>query len=149
LAELQAALAPTIDLLAVVLGAGGTIADGVRVVAERGPEPVRPAFSHALRARDGGMVLADALPTLSAVLGRDYHSLTAVLVVGEEGGAPVGQLLERLADEADQARRRALAAGLARLPVTLIVPLVVCQLPAVIVGAVVPLIVLAVRQLRG
>ncbi len=143
------ALAPTIDLIAVVIGAGGSIAEAVELVSERGPEPVRPVFTRVRAGQRRGVLLADALAAISDELGAEFHPLTTALVVSAQGGAPVGALLQRLADEANQARRRVIETRVRRLPVVLIVPLVVCQLPAVIVGSVVPLALLAVRSLQG
>ena len=145
------ALAPTIDLMAMTIGAGGTPADGVSLVAERGPVVVRAAFGGVLDAQRRGDVLIDALPLLlpSEQLGPDYHPLVSALTANEHGGAPVGALLQRLAEEADRARRQTVELALAQLPVRLLVPLVCCQLPAAIVGAVVPLTIVALRHLRG
>ena len=147
--RLQAALAPSIDLIAVVIGAGGTLAQAVAVAARRGPRPCRAAFTAVIERQGRGELLADALTSIGAELGRDYHSLTTILIVSEQGGAPIGALLQHLAEEADQARRRSTATALARLPATLLIPLVVCQLPAAVIGAIVPLAVLAFRHVRG
>ncbi len=145
----QAAVAPTIDLVAMAVGAGGTPADAVALVAERGPPEVHRAFGRVIELRAGGTLLVDALPVVTELLGPEYHPLVTALVTSEQGGASVGALLQRLATEAEQARRRSVDLALARLPVRLLVPLVVCQLPAVIVGAVVPLTIVAFRHLRG
>lgn len=143
------ALAPTIDLIAVVIGAGGTIAEAVDVVSARGPEVTRPVFALVQAAQRRGVLLVDALAGVSDELGSGFHPLTTALVVSAQGGAPVGALLQRLADEANQARRRVIETRVRRLPVVLIMPLVMCQLPAVIVGSVVPLALLAVRSLQS
>lgn len=145
----QEALAPTIDLIAMTVGAGGTPADGVMLVAERGPPAVRAAFGGVVERQRRGDVLIDALPLLTEMLGADYHPLVTALAANEHGGAPVGALLQRLSEEAERARSRSVELALARLPVTLLVPLVCCQLPAVVVGAVVPLTIVAFRHLRG
>lgn len=145
----QEALAPTIDLLAMTVGAGGTPADGVALVAERGPAVVRAAFGGVLDRQRRGELLIDALPLITEQLGADYHPLVTAVAANEHGGAPVGALLQRLSDEADRARRQSVELALARLPVRLLVPLVCCQLPAAVVGAVVPLTIVALRHLRG
>lgn len=145
----QEALAPTIDLIAMTISAGGTPADGVATVAERGPSVVRAAFAAVLDSRRRGHVLIDSLPLLTGQLGADYHPLATALAANEHGGAPVGALLQRLADEADRARRQSVELALAQLPVRLLIPLVCCQLPAAVVGAVVPLTIVALRHLRG
>lgn len=143
------ALAPTIDLIAMTVAAGGTPVDGVALVAERGPAAVRDAFDAVLDRRRRGVVLVDALPLITEQLGSDYHPLATALTVNEQGGAPVGALLQRLADEAERARRQSIELALAQLPVRLLLPLVCCQLPAAVIGAVVPLAIVALRHLRG
>ena len=146
-ADVRASVAPVVDLVAVVVGAGGTIAEAVTLVAEDGPAPARVAFGSVLTRQRRGELLADALQSLSSDLGAPFHPLTAALVSAELGGAPVGVLLQRLAEESQQARARTLADALGRLPVALLVPLVVCQLPALVIGSVIPLTIVAVRQL--
>lgn len=146
-AALRAAVAPVVDLVAVVVGAGGSIAEAVALIAEQGPAPARATFVSVVSRQRRGELLSDALQSLSSELGSSFHPLTAALVSAELGGAPVGVLLQRLAEEAQQARARTLADALGRLPVALLVPLVVCQLPALIIGSVIPLTIVAVRQL--
>ena len=146
-ATVRASVAPVVDLVAVVLGAGGTIAEAVALVAEEGPAPTRDPFGSVITRQRRGELLSDALQSLSSELGSPFHPLTAALVSAELGGASVGVLLQRLAEEAQQARARTLADALGRLPVALLVPLVVCQLPALVIGSVIPLTIVAVRQL--
>lgn len=145
----QEALAPTIDLIAMTISAGGTPADGVALIAERGPAPVRGVFDGVLDRQRHGAVLVDALPLITEELGADYHPLVTALAANEHGGSPVGALLQQLADEAERARRQSIELAMAQLPVRLLVPLVCCQLPAALVGAVVPLTIVAFRHLRG
>lgn len=145
--ELEAGLAFTIDLVAVVVGAGGTIRQAVAAVAEVGPLAVRPAFGTVLERSADGELLADAL-AVEDQLGPAFHPLIGALVATERDGAPISMLLQRLADDADQARRWQIEAMAKRLPVSLLVPLVVCMLPAVVIGALVPLVIIAVRQLE-
>lgn len=145
--ELAAGLGFTIDLISVVLGSGGTIHQAVVTVAQRGPAPVRPAFTAALNRAASGELLVDSLARSVDQLGPPFQPLVSALVSTERDGAPIAGLLERLADDAHQARRWQLEALRKRLPVTLALPLVCCFLPSVVVGAVVPLAVLAFRQL--
>ncbi len=142
-----AALVPVIELVAVVVGAGGTVADAVNTVATDGPPPVRQAFLAVVRRSRSGLVLSDALAPASAELGSVFHPLIGALVSAELDGAPLGSLLTRLEEDADQVRRRDTEARAARLSVTLVWPLVVCLLPAVVIGAVVPVTVVAVRHI--
>lgn len=145
----EAGLDLTIDLLSVVMGSGGTVRQAIATVAATGPAAVRPAFAAVLERSAGGLLLADALVPLSSDLGAAFHPLAGALIATERDGAPVSMLLQRLADEAEQARRWQAEAMAKRLPVSLLVPLVVCLLPAVVIGAVVPLAVIALRQLGG
>lgn len=147
--SVDASLAPVVELIAVVLGAGGSLAQAVGTVAERGPEVVRPAFARVVATQKTGLLLSDALVSLTADLGPAFHPLTTTLIVTEQSGTPVGLLLQRLADEAQLARNRAVTEALGRLPVALLVPLVVCQLPALIVGSVIPLTIVALRHVGG
>lgn len=143
----EAALPFTIDLVAVVLGAGGTVAEAVTAVAADGPPAVRAHFAAVRRRSRSGLVMSDALAPLSDELGPAFHPLVGALIASEHGGASLGSLLQRLADDVDQARRREAEARAKRLPVALLAPLVLCLLPAVVVGAVAPLVIVALRHL--
>lgn len=148
-AQALAAAAPAaLDLCAVVLGAGGTIGDAVAALAATGPEPVRAAARQAMGRAAAGDGLDLALRWLQAELGPALQPLTGALLLAQQQGGPVGLTLARLAAEAAAGRRRLGETQARRLPVALLVPLVACSLPAVILGAVVPLAVVAVRQIR-
>jgi len=145
---LEASVAFTADIVAVVLGSGGTIRQAVAAVAADGPEPVRPMFAAARDGASSGVLLSDALTATSADLGPAFHSLVGALVAAESDGAPLGAMLARLADDAESRDRWRAEAAAGRLSVALIPPLVLCLLPAVLIGTVVPLAVVALRQLR-
>lgn len=146
-ASIDRCLAPTIDLVVVVVGSGGTIHEALTTVASVGPAPVRPAVRQVLAESDGGGLLPDALGRAYEGLTPAFHPLIGLLINAERDGGPLSVLLQHLADDAEQARKWASEAAAKRLPVLLLVPLVVCLLPALIIGALVPLVVLAVRQL--
>lgn len=131
--------APTVDLLAVCLGAGRNLPGALAVVAESGPEAVRPGFAAVLERCRRGHTLVDALPVLGEELGSTYRPLVAALVVNEQGGSPLGVLLQRLADDAEAARRHRTEERSRRIPVALLPPLTVCMLPAIVIGTLVPL----------
>ena len=133
------ALPPAIELCAVVMGAGGTIADCLRVLADDGPAAVRRPTQAALQRASHGATLDQALRAWRADLGPAYQPLTGALLLAWEHGGSVGALLDRLAVEAAAARRRQGDLRARRLPVALLLPLVVCSLPAVVIGALVPL----------
>lgn len=138
----------TVDLVTVVLGAGGTIRRAIAVVAECGPPPVRPAFAEVVRRSRQGHRLADALAEASVELGPEFHPLVGALLNAEVDGAPITSVLGRLADDLEQRDRWRADAAAGRLPSRLLPPLVLCLLPAVVIGAVVPLAIVALRDLR-
>jgi Flp pilus assembly protein TadB len=146
-AELRSSLGLAIDLVAVVVGAGGTIHQAVGCLAVHGSPVASPSFARAQQRAAEGRLLVDALAEIGPELGPAYHSLLGALIITETDGAPLASLLDRLASDAEQqARWEAEAAG-GRLTVSVLVPLVVCLLPAVVIGAVIPVVIVALRQL--
>lgn len=137
----------TVDLIGVVLGSGGTIRQAVATLATEGPEAVRPAFAAVLDRSMAGHLLVDALAEASVDLGPAFHPLLGALAAAEVDGAPVGAVLARLSDDLQGRDRWHEDASAGRLPVALIPPLVLCLLPAVVLGAVVPLVIVAVGHL--
>ena len=137
----------TVDLIAVVVGSGGTIRQAITAVAANGPRPVRPCFQRVLDRADRGHLVADALADAAIELGPAFHPLLGALLTAEVDGAPLGAVLARLTDDLENQDRWRAEAAAGRLPVALLPPLVLCLLPSVLVGAVVPLVVVALRQL--
>lgn len=146
-AAIDDALGFVVDLVAVVLGSGGTVRQAVAAVASHGPEAVRPTFAAAVDRSTSGHRLADAVAEVSVALGPTFHPLVGALLAAEVDGAPVASVLSRLADDVEHRDRWRADATAGRLPVALLPPLVLCLLPAVVVGSVVPLAVVALRQL--
>ncbi len=144
---LDQALPESIDLCTVVLGSGGTIRDCLDALAANGPLPVRPLASAAVDRASGSERLDQALRWLQLELGPSFQPLTGALLLATEQGGSVGVLLGRLAVEANASRRRLGELAAKRLPVALLIPLVVCSLPAVIVGTVVPLALVSFADL--
>jgi Flp pilus assembly protein TadB len=92
-----------------------------------------------------GESFADALDDL----GRHepaLRSLTDALAVADRSGAPVADLLARLADDARQSLRRRAEAHARRMPVRLLFPLVFLVLPAFGLLTVVPAVVTGLRN---
>lgn len=147
--RLTEALPETIDLLAVIFGAGGTAGQCLDVLAERGPKAILPAVADSNRRRAAGTPIIKCLDGLADDLGSAYRPAIRVLVATERDGAPVATLLERLADESRSVRRRQMEARARRLPVLLLGPLVGCFLPAVLVGTIVPLVFVSIDRLTG
>ncbi len=138
---------PTIDLVTVVLGSGGTVGEALRVVARDGPPAIRSEVAALVERARRGQPMVDVLLVLPETMGEAYRPLSDALLSAERDGAPVGTLLVRLADEARHLRRRRTEAEARRLPVRLLFPLVACALPAVVIGAVLPLALVSFQRL--
>lgn len=141
------ALPQSLDLCTVVLGAGGSINDAVRALADHGPDPVGWAAARTLKRSAAGNRFDDSLRWFRAELGPAFQPLTGALLLGHEQGGAIGLLLARLAGDASASRRRLGEERARRLPVALLVPLVICSLPAVLIGAVIPLAIVALGQI--
>jgi tight adherence protein C len=92
-----------------------------------------------------GASLADTLE----LVGRaepSLRSLTDALAVGERNGAPIADLIARLADEARSVLRRRAETHARRVPVRLLFPLVFLVLPAFGLLTVVPALLSGFRH---
>ena len=97
---------------------------------------------------DRGERFADALGELQAHLGPIAQPLVDSLSAADRYGLPLAPVLERLASEARQQRRRETDATARELPVRLAVPLVLCTLPSFVLLAIVPLLLGALSSLH-
>lgn len=140
---LRAALPDAIDLLSAVLGAGGSVRQAFVVLENQGPEVLRPALRRADDHRSAGVAFAAWSETFLAEAGDDYRPLVRALLATERDGAPIATLLERLAQESRRTRADERDVAAKRLPLLLLGPLALCSLPAVIVGSVIPLVLVA------
>lgn len=141
------AMPDVIDLVHVAISSGDTIPGALRLVAEAGPIAVRPSMHEARRQLEAGATLHEVLDLIPQTLGPDYRSLAVTLDQAQREGSPIGALLIRLSDEAASARRLQGERAAKRLPVQMLLPLVLCSLPAVVFGAVVPLVLVSLRRL--
>ena len=142
-----ARLPDAIDLLVVAGAAGLTARHGLRLVAQRGPPVLRPAFVDVIARVDAGAPLGEALPRLVDSVGEQARSMVRAVLTAERDGVPIRSLLAHLADEARRQRRHELEAAVRRLPVRLTFPLACCSLPAFVVLTVVPLAAAGLQRL--
>ncbi len=141
-----AAVPDTLEVVGMALSAGMSLPELVDLVVYCGPPAVHEAFSTVVGQLRAGESRRFALRSL-APLGRGaYLPMVDVLLTGERDGAPVALMLDRLAQEASRAHRHAAEERARRTPVLLLGPLLVCSLPAVLIGAVVPFITLTLGQ---
>lgn len=136
------------DLVRLGLASGGSILVALRAVAARPTGPVTDALAAVIARVDVGHRMADALEDLPATLGEPIRPLVRALVGSERYGVELGPTLDRLAEEARDDRRRRAQARARRVPVQMLVPLVVCILPAFVVLTLVPTLVATFETLE-
>lgn len=140
-------LPEVIDLFGMAARAGLTVHMAVDVVARRAGGALGPHFA-AVRRAASTRRLADVLDELPAHAGEAIRPLATALAASERYGAPLSDVLDRLAGAARQARRRRAEERARRLPVLLLFPLVLCVLPAFALLTVAPLLAGSLRGLR-
>lgn len=136
-----------IELLVACLHAGLTPAQLVEHVLDDLPDALRPAFESVNHRLHRGQRFADAIAELPAHIGPEAHALSDSLAAAERYGLPLGPVLDRLATEAVEARRRHGEADARRLPVRLSFPLVATTLPSFVLIAIAPAVIGALSTL--
>ena len=135
-------LPETAELLAVAAAAGCNVRLALEAVRRARDGPAVEVIGAVLADVDvGGRRLADALGRAPTGHGEAVRPLTALLVDAERYGTPLGPALERLGDDLRQRRRRRAEERARQLPVRLLLPLVLCILPAFALLTVAPLLV--------
>ncbi len=140
------AMPETLEVLAMAISAGMTIDRSVDFIVRCGPDPARAGFEAVARQLAAGSSRRAALTSLAELMEGLYSPLVEVLLAAERDGAPVALVLDRLANEATRAYRNAAEERAKRTPVLLLAPLMICSLPAVLIGSVVPFVVLTLGQ---
>ncbi|MFQ5556586.1 MAG: type II secretion system F family protein [Acidimicrobiales bacterium] len=141
-------LPETIELLSLVVGAGGPVRTALELTAAHCPEPHAGALSEVVRRVGAGEPLTRALDGFADHLGPAVRALTTAIVAAEADGVALLPALERAADDARRRRRIRAEEAARRLPVLLLFPLVVCILPAFALLTVVPLLAGSIADLR-
>ena len=95
-----------------------------------------------------GSSIGESLAGLGSDLGPNGAPLTDALHQAGSAGVPLVPLLDGVAAAARDRRRRTAPEAARRLPVTMLLPLVACTLPAAILLAVVPVLVVSLASLR-
>jgi tight adherence protein C len=139
-------LPEVVDLLVLAAGSGLNVALSVEAVGRFSNGTVGRAFAEVARDQRRGRLLSDALAELPAELGPPVRGLSAALVDADRYGTPLLPVLETLAAEVRQQRRRRAEDRARQAPVRLIFPLVLCALPAFGLLTVVPLLLATLRS---
>jgi tight adherence protein C len=146
--QISANVPDAIDLLVLSIRAGYLPAQAIVEITPFVPLPLRSSFVAVVTAMDNGERFADALAQLPAHIGPIAQPLVDSLSAADRYGLPLAPVLERLAFEARQQRRRDADAAARELPVRLAMPLVLCTLPSFVLLAIVPLLLGALSSLH-
>ena len=142
-----------LDLLVLTIGAGYSPREAFTVLADVVPLPLRPGVHGVTRAVAAGERFADSLIRLRDPpphgIGLIAQPLADALALADRHGTPLPPILERLAAEAREHRRRQADIAARQLPIRLAFPLVGCTLPSFVLLTVVPLMAGTVSSLRG
>ena len=133
------------DLIGLALGSGATAYEAVEVVATTGPPLSAAAFRTVVEALGLGASLAQSLGSLA-----DTDPVLAPVAracLAASHGAPTGELVARLADDARRAVRHDGELRARRVPVLLLFPLVFLVLPAFVLLSVAPALISGLASL--
>ncbi len=145
---IERGLPEVIDLLVLGVGAGLTPIEAIRTAVAWCPEPFGVVFRDVVDRVDAGSPISDALSRGAEQLGAAARPLVTVLIASSEDGASLAPGLVRASDAARRRRRYAAEERARRLPVTMLLPLVLCALPAFTLLTVVPLLASSLAGLR-
>ncbi|MDO8364328.1 MAG: type II secretion system F family protein [Actinomycetota bacterium] len=137
-----------IDLVVLAVRAGHLPAAALQAAVPHLPPQLAGPFAEVGARTASGERFADALSSLPTRLGPIAAPLADSFAAADRYGQPLAPVLERLADEARQRRRRQADALARQLPVRLSLPLVLCTLPSFVFLAVVPLLLAALSSLH-
>jgi hypothetical protein len=140
-------LPQAIDLLVSSVRAGLTPFQAVGELARSAPPSVRPGFGEVIHLTERGHPFPSALGALAEQLGPRAALVADVVAAADRDGLPLGPVLDQLADEARDSRRRLDEAAARQLPVRLSFPLVSCTLPSFVLLAIVPAVMAALSSL--
>jgi tight adherence protein C len=138
-----------VDLLRLATGSGLALPLALPVVARHGSGPVRSALGDASATAGAGRPLAEALVEELDPVGSGPARLGHVLAGHLRYGTPLDPALARLGIEVRAERRRHAEVVARKVPVRLLLPLVVCVLPAFGLLTVVPLLAGSLQGLLG
>ena len=137
-----------LDLFVAAIRAGLLPYQACQQLAAFVPVALRQSFDDLAADLAAGARFSDALGALDQRLDGLSMPLTDSLIAADRYGLPLAPVIDRLATEARQQRRRTADAAARQLPVRLAIPLVLCSLTSFVLLAIVPLLLGAISSLR-
>ncbi|MEX2394598.1 MAG: type II secretion system F family protein [Actinomycetota bacterium] len=148
--EIRRDLPEALDLLAIAVGAGMGLEQGIELVADRVPGPLGEELHRMLHEVQLGASRRDALMRLRERT--DVSELSAfvlALLQADSLGSPLSEVLRVEAVQMRMLRRQRAREYAAKVPVKLLFPLLLCIFPALIVVVIGPAIVSIVSVFGG
>ncbi len=143
------ALPDLVELIVIAARAGCTPTAAVLAAAPYTPGELTSIIEDIDHRLQRGQGLSDALGAFTDALGPDAATFVDALVTADRYGLPLGPVLDRLAGDIRDERRRRAERHARTLPVRLAFPLVMCTLPSFVLIAIVPALLGAISTLRG
>lgn len=137
-----------VDLFVVAVRAGLLPAMAMQQARHLVADELRSPITTVCDRLDDGSTFADALTTLITTIGVAARPFVDAVVAAERYGLPLAPVLDRIAVEAREQRRRDGQAAARELPVRLAAPLVLCTLPSFALLAIAPLLLGALSSLH-
>jgi tight adherence protein C len=142
-------LADLIDLFIVAAHAGCTPVQALVEIADAAPPSLRSVVGEIVASLSRGVRFADAVQHLPVTVGPVAQPFADALRLADVYGLPLAPVLDQLATDVRQQRRRAADAAARQLPVRMAAPLVLCHLSSFVVMAIVPLLLGALSSLSA
>lgn len=142
-------LGEAIELVVLGVRAGATPTAAIRITATHSPEPLAAVLADVIHRVERGERLADALDALRSAAGPAADAFVDGFASAERYGLPLEPVLDRLALEVRDDRRRLAERAARVLPVRLAFPLVTCTLPSFVLIAIAPGVLGAISTLGG
>ena len=138
-----------VELVVIAVRAGATPTAALAIAAPNAPHRLAVVLGDVEHRLRRGQRLADALLAFTEALGHEATAFVDALATADRYGLPLGPVLDRLAGDIRDERRRRAERHARTLPVRLSFPLVTCTLPSFVLLAIVPALLGAVSTLRG
>jgi tight adherence protein C len=137
-----------VDLFVVAVRAGFLPAEAMQRIRQMVPTSLTGPVDAVCRQLAAGSTFSDAVDTLRVSVGPAAYAFVDALAAADRYGLPLAPVLDRLAGEARDQRRRDGEASARELPVRLAAPLVLCTLPSFALLAIAPLLLGALSSLQ-